>query len=276
VGETILRRIHGERVLLAGGQRSLVMQLAHPLVAAAVADHSDFPARAMERLDRTLDLTLSLVHGSPKKADEAAAHIRAVHRRVIGVTETGGTRRPYRAGDPRLLLWVHATVVDTTMLVYRHFVGPLSAREERTYYEAMKQPARLLGVPDRVLPPDLSSFRRYMQEMVDGQELHATNASRSLVASVLRPPVRMSLRPATEAGRLVTLALLPERIRQHFELEAGLSARLALASMSRASRAILRLLPAAVRTFPQARNAGPLDDGKGENTPDRRGGSAQR
>jgi uncharacterized protein (DUF2236 family) len=254
VGESILRRIHGERVLLAGGQRSLVMQLAHPLVAAAVADHSDFPARALERLNRTLDLTLSLVHGSPKKADEAAAHIRSVHRRVTGVAETGGRKRPYRAGDPRLLLWVHATVVDTTMLVYRHFVGPLTAREQRTYYESMKEPARLLGVPDRVLPPDLASFRRYMREMVDGPQLHATEAGRSLVASVLRPPVRLSLRPATEAGRLVTLALLPERIRQHFELEAGLAARLALASMSRASRAILPLLPAAVRTFPQARD----------------------
>lgn len=249
----ILRRIHGERVLLAGGQRSLVMQLAHPLVAAAVADHSDFPERALERLNRTLDLTLSLVHGSSEKAERAAAHIRTVHRRVSGVAETGGGMTPYRAGDPKLLLWVHATVVDTTMLVYRHFVGPLSAREERTYYEAMKEPARLLGVPDRVLPPDLPSFRTYVREMVAGPELHATNASRSLVASVLRPPIRLSLRPVTEATRLVTLALLPERIRTLFGLGAGAPARLTLAATSGASRLLLPLLPAVIRTFPQAR-----------------------
>lgn len=256
MSESILRRIHGERVLLAGGQRSLVMQLAHPLVAAAVADHSDFPEGALERLDRTLDLTLSLVHGSREKADRAAAHIRSVHRRVTGMAETGGTKRPYRAGDPDLLLWVHATVVDTTMLVYRHFVGPLSPREQRTYYESMKEPARLLGVPDRVLPPDLSAFRRYMRKMVEGPELHATEAGRSLVASVLRPPVRLSLRPATEAARLVTLALLPRRIRDLFQLEAGPSARLTLALASRASRAVLPLLPASIRAFPQAREDG--------------------
>jgi uncharacterized protein (DUF2236 family) len=253
VDRSILRRIHGERVLLAGGQRSLVMQLAHPLVAAAVADHSDFPERALERLDRTLDLTLSLVHGSPTKADEAAAHIRAVHRRVTGMAETDGTKKPYRADDPQLLLWVHATVVDTTMVVYRHFVSPLSAREQRTYYESMKDPARLLGVPDAVLPPDLSSFRRYMRDMVEGPELRATNAGRSLVASVLRPPVGLSLRPLTEAARLVTLALLPPRIRDLFGLRAGSSARLTLAATARLSRGALPLLPASVRTFPQAR-----------------------
>ena len=253
MSESILRRIHGERVLLAGGQRSLVMQLAHPLVAAAVADHSDFPANALERLNRTLDLTLALVHGPSRKADEAAAHIRSVHRRVTGVAEAGGRTRPYRAGDPQLLLWVHATVVDTTMLVYRHFVRPLSAHEQRTYYEAMKEPARLLGVPDHVLPPDVSSFHRYMREMVGGSELQATDAGKSLVASVLRPPVRMSLRPATETARLVSLALLPERIRDLFGLEAGPSARLMLAITSRASRAVLPFLPAVVRTFPQAR-----------------------
>jgi uncharacterized protein (DUF2236 family) len=256
MSRSILRRIHGERVLLAGGQRSLVMQLAHPLVAAAVADHSDFPANALDRLDRTMDLTLSLVHGSPKKADQAAAHIRSVHRRITGVAETGGGKRPYRAGDPKLLLWVHATVVDTTMLVYRHFVGSLSAREQQTYYEAMKEPARLLGVPDRVLPPDLSSFRRYMRGMIDGPELQATDAGRSLVASVLRPPVRLALRPATEAGRLVTLALLPDRIRELFGLEARAPTRLTLAITSRVSRALLPLLPASVRTFPQAREVG--------------------
>jgi uncharacterized protein (DUF2236 family) len=253
MGHAILRRIHGERVLLAGGQRSLVMQLAHPLVAAAVADHSDFPERALERLDRTLDLTLSLVHGSPQKAERAAAHIRSVHRRVTGTAEAGGRATPYRAQDPSLLLWVHATVVDTTMLVYRRFVGELTPGQQRTYYEAMKEPARLLGVPDRVIPPDLPSFSRYMRAMVGGSELQATEASRSLVASVLRPPVGLALRPLAEATRLVTLALLPERIRALFGLDVGPAARMTLATTSGVSRAILPLLPAVIRTFPQAR-----------------------
>jgi uncharacterized protein (DUF2236 family) len=245
----------------------LVMQLAHPLVAAAVADHSDFPQRALERLNRTLDLTLSLVHGPPSKTEEAAARIRSVHRRVTGVAESGGARRPYRAGDPGLLFWVHATVVDTTMLVYQHFVRPLSAREQRTYYESMKEPARLLGVPDATMPATLQDFREYMHGMILGTELQASEAGRSLVAAVLRPPVGIGWRPLTEAARLITLALLPKRIRELFGLEAGDSARLALAVTSRASRAALPLLPDSLRMFPQARRAagrlGASDEGTG-------------
>jgi uncharacterized protein (DUF2236 family) len=242
MGHAILRRVHGERVLLAGGQRSLVMQLAHPLVAAAVAEHSDFP----------------------RKAERAAAHIRSVHRRVTGTAEAGGRATPYRAQDPSLLLWVHATVVDTTMLVYRRFVGPLAPGHQRTYYEAMKEPARLLGVPDRVIPPDLPSFRRYMRAMVGGSALQATEASRPLVASVLRPPVGLVLRPITEGTRLVTLALLPERIRALFGLDVGPAARMTLATTSGVSRAILPLLPAVIRTFPQAREETPAQSNAGE------------
>ncbi len=250
------------------------MQLAHPLVAAAVADHSDFPQRALERLNRTLDLTLSLVHGPPWKTEEAAARIRSVHRRVTGVAESGGARRPYRAGDPGLLFWVHATVVDTTMLVYQHFVRPLNAREQRTYYESMKMPARLLGVPDTAMPTTLSDFRAYMEAMILGTELQASDAGRSLVASVLRPPVGVGWRPATETARLVTLALLPERIRELFGLESGLSAGLALAVTSRASRAVLPLLPDSVRLFPQARHGVGGRGASSEETRQSREGSA--
>ena len=61
-------RVNRERVLLVGGQRALVMQLAHPLVAAGVDQHSNFPARALDRLRRTLDLSLTMVYGSPEEA----------------------------------------------------------------------------------------------------------------------------------------------------------------------------------------------------------------
>jgi uncharacterized protein (DUF2236 family) len=249
----ILQQVHAERVLLAGGQRSLVMQLAHPLVAAAVAEHSDFPERALERLNRTLDLTLSLLHGPRRKTEEAAERIRSVHRGVTGMAESGGRRRAYRAGDPRLLFWVHATVIDSSMLVYRQFVRPLTDREERNYYESMKEPARLVGVPDGVMPRTLADFRAYMREMIAGSELQASDAGTSLVRSVLRPPVGAAWRPMTEAARLITLALLPERIRELFNLDAGRSARLALAVTSRASRALLHRLERR-EPFPQARH----------------------
>src|SRR5919106_5867291 len=101
-----MAEVNRERVLLVGGQRALILQLAHPLVAAGVADHSDFPARAMERLRRTLDLSLATIYGTPEEAAAATARIRAVHDRVTG--RAGD--RSYAANDPPLLLWVNATL----------------------------------------------------------------------------------------------------------------------------------------------------------------------
>ncbi|MEO8601788.1 MAG: oxygenase MpaB family protein, partial [bacterium] len=61
--DSLTRRINRHAVLLLGGGRALLMQLAHPLVAAGVAAHSHFDRAPLQRLWRTLDLTLSVVFG---------------------------------------------------------------------------------------------------------------------------------------------------------------------------------------------------------------------
>lgn len=250
-----MARVNRERVLLVGGQRALVLQLAHPLVAAGVAEHSDFPARALERLRRTLDLSLAVIYGTPAEAEGAAAAIRAVHNRVTGTAEG----RRYRANDPRLLLWVNATLIDTTLLVYERFVRALAEEDRRRYYAETVASAELFGIPRDVIPGDLDAFRRYMDDMVHGDELRATERGRRLVRDVLRPPLPLPLRLPTAAIRQITLALLPSPVRQLFGLRAGVTARLALAASSRASRLVLPVLPASVRAFSAARasEAGP-------------------
>jgi uncharacterized protein (DUF2236 family) len=247
-----MRRIHRERVLLVGGQRALVLQLAHPMVAAGVADHSDFPRKALERLRRTLDLTLATVFGTPEEMDAAVASIRRVHERVSG-SRAG---RPYRATDPRLLLWVNATLIDTTLAVYERFVRPLSEEERRRYYEEAKPFGPLYGIPDELAPPDLEAFDQYQREMLEGDELQPTAEGRRLVAAVLRPPLPLWWRGPTEVVRLVTLALLPERIRELFGLRAGRATRLALAASAAGSRLVLPVLPRRLRDFEMARGKG--------------------
>jgi uncharacterized protein (DUF2236 family) len=241
----MMARVHRERVLLVGGQRALVMQLAHPKVAAGVAQHSDFPARAMERLRRTLDLTLATVYGTEEEGRVAADAIRAVHDRVTGTAEGD----PYRADDPGLLQWVNATLIDTTLLVYRRFVRRLGEEEERRYYRETRESAVLFGIPEEVVPEDLEAFRDYVASMLEGPELRASADGRRLVRDVLRPPLPLHWRLPTEAVRLVTLALLPDRIRDLFRLRAGPVARLALGGASLGSRLTLPLLPRGIREF---------------------------
>jgi uncharacterized protein (DUF2236 family) len=246
-----MARVNRERVLLVGGQRALVMQLAHPLVAAGVAQHSDFPARALERLRRTLDLSLALIYGTEEEAEAAARSIRLVHDRVTGTADG----HEYRANDPRLLLWVNATLIDTTLLVYERFVRPLDESERRRYYGETVGSAEIFGIPRALIPPDVDSFREYLAGMLEGTELRPTEEGRRLVRDVLRPPLPLLFRLPTAAIRQITLALLPPSIRQMFGLRSGLSPELALAAASRTSRAVLPLLPPAVREFSAARSA---------------------
>ena len=112
--DAVIRRVDGEGVLLLGGGRALLMQLAHPAVAAGVSDHSDFRDDPFVRLRRTLDASYAIVFGEADEAAEVAAAVRAVHATVTGPG--------YRADDPALLLWVHATLVDTALRIYERLL----------------------------------------------------------------------------------------------------------------------------------------------------------
>ena len=243
--------VNRERILLVGGQRALVMQLAHPLVAAGVADHSDFPSRALARLRRTLDLSLALIYGSEEEADAASRSIRAVHDRVSGTA--AGTR--YSATDPDLLAWVNATLVDTTLVVYDRFVRPLRDDERRRYYLESVESAALFGIPRGAMPPTFDQFGRYLGGMFAGDVLAATPESRRLVGDVLRPPLPLPLKVPTSVIRQITLALLPERVRELFGLRGSPASRATLAAASAASRAALPWVPPILRDFARARAA---------------------
>ncbi|HEY7451945.1 MAG TPA: oxygenase MpaB family protein, partial [Candidatus Limnocylindria bacterium] len=124
-------RVDREAVVLAGGTCALLLQVAHPAVAAGVDAHSDFRADPFARLRRTLGASWSIVFGDRSSAERAIRRINAVHELVRGVVpETGA---PYRALDPELLLWVHATLVDTALRMHDRFVAPLSVDEMNRY-----------------------------------------------------------------------------------------------------------------------------------------------
>ena len=152
-------RVNGERAMLVGGGRALLLQLAHPAVAAAVAAHSDFPAEPYTRLWRTLEAMLAVSFGDTAQSRAAAERVNAVHRTVSGPS--------YDATDPDLLLWVHATLVDSALVVYERFVGPLGADERDAYYADMRRQAALFEVPEAVLPRDLPSFDTSSRRSID-------------------------------------------------------------------------------------------------------------
>lgn len=255
--DSLTWRLTSENAMLLGGPRALLLQLAHPLVAAGVAQHSTFRSDPIKRLLRTLEATLTIVFGTTEEAERAAAQVNAVHRAVHGELPEDAGRypagTPYDAADPDLLRWVQATLVDTTLTVYPLVVGPIDD-PERAYQES-KIAGRMLGLSDEQMPVDLDAFRAYMDQMVASDALAAAPFQRELAMEVLYPPLPWLPRWAAAPGVAITVGLLPVRVRELFGLEFTPGRRRAFNWSVRAVRGILPLLPGAIRYTPIARQA---------------------
>ncbi|MEL7210354.1 MAG: oxygenase MpaB family protein, partial [Actinomycetota bacterium] len=151
--DAVIRRIDGEGIILLGGGRALLLQLAHPAVAAGVAEHSEFERDPLGRLFGTLEATYTIVFGTEAEVERMADRVRSIHQRVTG--------DGYRAGDPELLCWVNATLVDTAVHVYERWVGPLTVEERDEYVRDSRHVAHVLGCPLDAQPADWSTFRTY-------------------------------------------------------------------------------------------------------------------
>jgi uncharacterized protein (DUF2236 family) len=243
--------INRESVLLIGGRAALLMQLAHPLVAAGVADHSDFRAGPTRRLRRTLDSMLGITFGDRSTAEAIAAQVDAIHGRVQGSAPDG---RSYSARDPRLLSWVFSTLVDSSLRVYEACVSRLEDDDRGRYYEETKAVARLFKIPAEYIPGSLEDMRASMKERIASGEVAVTPLARDLAAPVINPLPLVPQRIARGAD-FITPALLPRPIRDGYGLKVGPRSKLVLALGRGASRIILPRLPRRIRTWPDAREA---------------------
>ena len=237
---SVIRRVDGELVLLLGGTRALLMQLAHPLVARGVAEHSGFQADPFARLQRTLDASYTIVFGSAEAARRVARQVHNVHRRVRG--------EGYEANDPELLLWVHSTLVDTALRIHARFIRPLPADEAEEYYRQSMQVAELLGVPVELQPPNLTAFRAYVRHQV--ATLEVGDDARRLADSVLHPRVPLGGlvgEPLSLVVRNLTAGLLPSPLRAAYGLSWDAGRQAAFAGASLAVRQMLPRVPGSIR-----------------------------
>jgi len=252
-------RVNREQALLLGGGCALLEQLAHPLVAAGVSDHSDFRTDPLKRLRRTLDATLAIVFGTSEEADRAAAGIRAVHSRVQGTlpADTGrfGAGTSYSAEEPSLLAWVNATLFDTSIRTYELLFGPLSKADLQRYYRESCEVARTLGVPDGQMAPTIDEFREWWSEMLRGGDVAIGAQGRELAQAVLTPKLRFVPRPAFAPLTMFTVGLLPEPVRARYGFRWNAGRERAFRGSVAAIGAAVKALPARWRLFPKARAA---------------------
>ena len=260
----ISHRVNREAVVVLGWGRAILLQLAHPLVAAGVGAHSGFDAGALayvRRMRRTIGAMLSLTFGTEPEVRETAGRINAIHHRVHGRLDCAVGRypagTPYDATDPALLTWVHCTLIDSQLRTYALFVEPLARDEQDRYCTEAAQIGPLLGVPASELPDTRDRLDGYLDRMQREDRLAVGEGARRLAGALLAPPGRRWVAPALWLGRLTTVGLLPAPIRGAYGFPWRARDARRLRSAAAVLRAARRVTPPLLREWPVARRARP-------------------
>ena len=205
-----------------GGGAAVLLQVAHPLVASGVVQHSGYDRDLWRRLTGTLRALYLITFGSRQEAAEAGAAVQAVHARVNGATREQLGRFPpgsrYSASDPELMLWVHSTLVESSLGAFERFVRPLDDEERERYVDEMNLVARLFGTPADVLPRSYRDFRAYFDAQLSSDTLTVTPPARAVASVILAAPLPAPLRLLAPAHRLASTCLLPQRLREEYGL----------------------------------------------------------
>ena len=255
-----MQRVNSERVVVLGWSRAILMQIAHPLIAAGVVQHSSFRGGVLQaamRLHHTVGAMLSLMFGDQQRRSAAVARIAAIHTTVNGTLSAPvgpfpqGTR--YSAEDPSLLLWVHATLLDSTADIYQRIVAPLSPADlDALCVEAAPLLEELGGDPVAT-PRDWPALQEYIARVQDSGALVVSDDARALGMAVLSPRAAGIPVPFSALQQLLTIGLLPPPVRAAYGFAWDAAREQRFARAMRVLRAARRVSPRFVTMWRDAR-----------------------
>ena len=229
-------QVHGDASMLIGGVSAVILQTLHPLAMAGVADHSAWREQPFRRLSRTSSFVTATTYGSTPVADGIIEVVKAVHTRVVGIGPDG---RPYRAGDPDLLRWIHVAEVSSFLNGHRRFsLLPITPASQDRYYDEVRIVAEKLGATD--VPNSRASVAAYFSGV--RPSLVAGRSAMETVRYLLVPPFRE--RPLQVAYGVIlqaAIALLPDWARSMLDLDQSLFQLATARSSAHALLNIMRL-----------------------------------
>jgi uncharacterized protein (DUF2236 family) len=241
-------QVDREAAVFLGAGRALLMQLAHPWVATAIAGHSTTLTNPIARFHRTFEIMFTLVFGS---LDQALAAARRLHERHAAIAGTmsealgiyaAGSR--YLANELSALMWVHTTLVDTAATAYELVLPPLTTETRERYYAECRVLGTLFGIPVEAQPRDWPAFRRYVEETIASDRLAVGASARGIGTAVMAGAGRV---PVPGWYRDVTASLLPERLRVAYALPFGPREQARAARALRTIRRLYSALPTRLR-----------------------------
>lgn len=200
-------------VSFIGSSTALLLQVAEPLVAAGVAQHSDYQRDPWSRLFRTFDTLLKMVFGDETSVRRMENRLAKRHVPVKGVSADGIA---YDARDPELALWVWATLIFVSVDMHQRVYGPLEPIDLQRNYDEAKLFARGSGIPDEVIPATWPEFLGYVDDFV-ATRLRATVDSDDIWRHTMYPGTPPVLHPLLALGLNATAAaFLPPEARDVF------------------------------------------------------------
>lgn len=247
--DSVTWKVNREAALFLGAGRAALLQLAHPWVAAALAEHSTVMSRPIARFHNTFRIVFAMVFGSLPQATAAARHLHAVHSRIQGKMPEDVAQYQrgsfYQANEVAALRWVFATLVESAILAHDAVLPPLTAAEREKYYAESCVLAGLFGIPPLALPTSWAAFADYNREICASGVLGVGAGARAMAhnllagaGSWLHPPLWY---------RSLTAAWLPSRFRDEFGLAYGGKERRSAERALRILRRSYPRLPGALR-----------------------------
>jgi len=237
--------ISSEGILLVGGGRAILLQIAVPAIGHGVANHSDFTSDPLRRLHGTLSYVYALANGT--EADRAAVR-RSVNRAHGPVRGSG--EPAYNAMDPALQLWVAATLYETAISMHERVFGALDDESADDIYREYAVLGTALQMPPELWPADRAAFRSYWDAQVAALSVDAATAG---VQKELFYPsaVPFGIRLIMPLVRFVTVGLLPASVRELYGLAWTDRQERRFGRTMRVVAAVYRTLPRGIRQYPQ-------------------------
>jgi uncharacterized protein (DUF2236 family) len=208
--QSVVWRVHGDVTsMMVGGVSGLLLQMLHPPVLAGVWDHSNFRTDMLGRLRRTAKFIALTSYGGREEAEAAIARVRSIHARVGGTLPDG---TPYRADDPQLLAWVHATETLSFLSAWVRYAEPLmSAGDQDRYFAEMARLGTALGADP--VPRSRKETLALIAAM--RPELRVDERTREVAELVLKAPApKPAAAPLQQLTMQAAIDLLPDWARQ--------------------------------------------------------------
>ncbi len=240
--DSLIRRVSRENAVLLGGPAAAILQVAHPMIGAGVAAHSQFRRDTLGRLHRTLEAVYTVAYGTVAEAERLRAHVTAVHRPVRGDRPVA-----YDASNRDAQLWVLATLIAIGTEVYETLIEPLTPHERESHYQDMRLFGEYFGLPRDFGTRDREEFNTYYAQTLAGAEMASLPVSAEVARAIVAPGQPWWLAIGSRPTRQLIIETIPAPVRERMDFQSTTVGRLALRGTVGGLRRLIPKLPARIR-----------------------------